>query len=116
MWTWCAVYSKGNSATQYTLGSEVEYRRERWGFQTGFDSIFSSSAGAETATRNQFAVGGNQRESHDDSKEAPGCLWGRAIHSIQEDKPNAQSDFPSVDHRSRPILLQHQSLLLPEVV
>jgi hypothetical protein len=47
------VYSKGNGATQYTLGSEIEFRRERWGFQTDLNSNLSSNTGSNTSTRNQ---------------------------------------------------------------
>ncbi len=55
-----AVYSKGNSATQYSLGSSIEYQRERWGFQAGFSSNLSSNAGSETSTRNQVDLGGHR--------------------------------------------------------
>lgn len=48
------VYSKGNNATQYTLGSEIEYRRERWGLQADFNSNLSSNTGSATSTRNQL--------------------------------------------------------------
>jgi hypothetical protein len=52
------VYSKGNNATQYTVGSEIEYRRERWGVQTDFNSNLSSSTGSATSTRNQVDLSG----------------------------------------------------------
>ena len=48
-----AVYSKGNNATQYNLGSTIEQTRERWGAGVTYSSNLSSSTGAETATRNQ---------------------------------------------------------------
>lgn len=54
------VYSKGNSATQYTLGSAVEYRRNQWGIQTDFNSSLSSNSGSETSTRNQVNLGGHR--------------------------------------------------------
>ncbi len=48
------VYSKGNNATQYNLGSGAEYRRERWGFGASFNSNLSANSGSNTATHNQF--------------------------------------------------------------
>lgn len=48
-----ALYSKGNSTTQYNVGSELDYQQTRWGSRLGYDSNLSSSTGAETATRNQ---------------------------------------------------------------
>jgi hypothetical protein len=50
------VYSKGNNTTQYTLGSEVQYLRERWGLQNDFNSNLSASSGANTSTRNQVDI------------------------------------------------------------
>jgi hypothetical protein len=49
-------YSKGNESTQYNIGSETEYRRERWSSQASFNSSFASSSGASIATRNQIDV------------------------------------------------------------
>jgi hypothetical protein len=46
------IYSKGNQSTQYTLGSQAAYVRERWNAQASFDSNLSSSAGANASTRN----------------------------------------------------------------
>ena len=48
-----AQYSKGNSTTQYTFGSELDYQQTRWGSKVTYNSNLSSSTGAETATRNQ---------------------------------------------------------------
>jgi hypothetical protein len=48
-----AQYSKGNSTTQYTFGSELDYQQTRWGSKLTYNSNLSSSTGAETATRNQ---------------------------------------------------------------
>jgi hypothetical protein len=48
------IYSKGNQSTQYSLGSEAAYVRERWSAQASFDSNLSSSAGASTSTRNSL--------------------------------------------------------------
>jgi hypothetical protein len=48
------VYSKGNNATQYDLGSSLEFRGERWGTEGMFSSNLSSNNGSNTATRNQL--------------------------------------------------------------
>jgi hypothetical protein len=48
-----ALYSKGNSATQYNIGSELDYQQTRWGSRLRYSSNLSSSTGAQTATRNQ---------------------------------------------------------------
>ena len=48
------TYSKGNQSTQYNLGSEVTYPRERWGAAASFESTLSSSTGASASTRNQL--------------------------------------------------------------
>jgi hypothetical protein len=50
------LYSKGNQSTQYNIGSEAEYRRERWSGQASVNSSFASSSGASIATRNQIDV------------------------------------------------------------
>jgi hypothetical protein len=52
------VYSKGNNSTQNTFGSDVEYRRERWGTAAAYSSNLSSSSGAKTSTRNQLDLTG----------------------------------------------------------
>jgi len=49
-----ALYSKGNSTTQYNVGSELAYQQTRWGSKLSYNSNLSSSTGAETATRNQI--------------------------------------------------------------
>jgi putative salt-induced outer membrane protein YdiY len=51
------IYSKGNQSTQYSLGSEAAYVRERWGAQASFDSNLSSSAGVNASTRNSLHLG-----------------------------------------------------------
>lgn len=51
-----ATYSKGNSNTQYNLGSSLNYRATRWGENFTFGSNLSSSTGATAATRNQAAL------------------------------------------------------------
>ena len=50
------IYSKGNSATQYNFGTEVEYLRERWAATTLYSSNLSSNSGSTTSTRNQLQV------------------------------------------------------------
>jgi hypothetical protein len=47
-------YSKGNSALQYTFGSELDYIRTRWGERLSYESTLASNAGAQTSTRNQL--------------------------------------------------------------
>jgi hypothetical protein len=51
------LYSKGNDTTQYNIASQVEYPRERWSSQVGFNSSFASSSNASISTRNQVDVG-----------------------------------------------------------
>ena len=51
------IHSKGNASTQYNLGSEIAYVRERWSAQARFDSTLSSSVGVTTSTRNSFSFG-----------------------------------------------------------
>ena len=47
-------YSKGNDTTQYNLGADLAYLRERWLANASYNSTLSSSSGAESAaTRNQ---------------------------------------------------------------
>jgi hypothetical protein len=52
------LYSKGNQSTQYNIGSQVEYRKERWSSQASFNSNFASSSGANVSTRNQIDLSG----------------------------------------------------------
>ncbi|WP_245632581.1 DUF481 domain-containing protein [Edaphobacter aggregans] len=47
------IYSKGNQSTQYSLGSQVTYPRERWAAAASFNSTLSASTGAAASTRNQ---------------------------------------------------------------
>ena len=51
------IYSKGNQATQYTLGSQTVYVRERWSAQAIFNSNLSSSVNANASTRNSLDFG-----------------------------------------------------------
>lgn len=47
-------YSKGNQSTQFSLGSQTAYVRERWNAQVNFDSNLASSTGASVSTRNSL--------------------------------------------------------------
>src|SRR5271155_5679897 len=47
------IYSKGNESTQYSLGSQINYPRERWAAAASFNSTLSDSTGAAVSTRNQ---------------------------------------------------------------
>jgi hypothetical protein len=51
-----AIYSKGNQSTQFSLGSNTAYVRERWNAGYSFDSNLSSNSGATTVTRNSLAL------------------------------------------------------------
>jgi len=48
------IYSKGNQSTQYNLGSQVTYPRERWAAGASYTSTLSASTGASASTRNQL--------------------------------------------------------------
>jgi hypothetical protein len=50
------IYSKGNESTQYSLGSEINYPRERWGAAANFNSTLSDSTGSSASARNQVDV------------------------------------------------------------
>ena len=50
------TYSKGNQSTQFSLGSQTAYVRERWNAQASYDSNLTSSTGASTSTRNSFGT------------------------------------------------------------
>lgn len=53
------IYSKGNQNTQYSLGAQLAYLRERWSAAASYDSTLSTSSGAESAaTRNQVNLVG----------------------------------------------------------
>ena len=49
-------YTKGNQSTQYSLGSEIEYPRERWEASATYNSVLSSSQGSPTSTRNDLTL------------------------------------------------------------
>ena len=48
------IYSKGNQSTQYNLGSNAEYVRERWSAKGELSSNLSSSTGTNASTRNSL--------------------------------------------------------------
>ena len=50
------IYAKGNESTQYSLGSQTSYIRERWSAQASFDSTLSSSTSAGATTRNAWSA------------------------------------------------------------
>jgi hypothetical protein len=50
------IYSKGNNSTQFSLGSNTVYLRERWNAGYNFDSNLSSTSGVNTSTRNSLAL------------------------------------------------------------
>jgi len=53
------IYSKGNQTTQYSLGADLEYLRQRWSGDASYSSTLSSSKGASSAaTRNQLNLSG----------------------------------------------------------
>jgi len=52
------TYTKGNETVQYTVGSEVEYLRERWSAGANWNSTLSRSSGSSAATRNELTLSG----------------------------------------------------------
>jgi hypothetical protein len=50
------IYSKGNQSTQYDLGSEAAYLRERWNAKANLSSTLSSSTGTNASTRNSLGL------------------------------------------------------------
>jgi len=53
------IYSKGNSTTQYNIGTEIEYLRERSSYQASYSGTLSASSGATTSTRNDLGLSGS---------------------------------------------------------
>jgi hypothetical protein len=51
-----STYSKGNQATQYNLGTQTEYVRERWSADANFSSNLAASKGASVSTRNDLQL------------------------------------------------------------
>jgi len=56
--SWGIIYAKGNQSTQYNLGSQTEYLRERWSASANLTSNLSVSSGVTAATRNQLNLNG----------------------------------------------------------
>jgi Protein of unknown function, DUF481 len=54
-------YAKGNQSTQYNLGSNVAYVRERWDLETDYTSNLASSSGNVPSTRNYLNITGVRR-------------------------------------------------------
>jgi hypothetical protein len=54
------IYSKGNESTQYTLGSQTVYLRERWSAGASLNSSLSSSTGTNASTRNSLDLSGKR--------------------------------------------------------
>jgi hypothetical protein len=54
--SWGIIYSKGNQSTQFNLGSETAYVRERWNAKANFSSTLASSSGSNTSTRNSLGL------------------------------------------------------------
>jgi hypothetical protein len=50
------IQAKGNDTIQYSFGSLVDYKRDRWGMRTSYASNLSSSTGSDVATRNEINV------------------------------------------------------------
>ena len=48
------TYSKGNESAQYSLGTQVNYPRERWAAAANYNSTLTSNSGANPSTRNQL--------------------------------------------------------------
>lgn len=48
------IYSKGSNNTQYDLGLDLSYKRERSSANLSYSSAFSNSSGANRTTRNQL--------------------------------------------------------------
>jgi Protein of unknown function, DUF481 len=48
------IYSKGNQSTQYSLGAQINYPRERWAAGASISSTLADSTGAAKSTRNQL--------------------------------------------------------------
>jgi hypothetical protein len=54
--SWGIIYSKGNQSTQYNLGSQTEYLRERWSAEANLSSNLSASTGVSASTRNDLQL------------------------------------------------------------
>jgi len=47
------IFSKANSSTQYTFGTNISYPQERWTAGASFNSSLTANTGATTSTRNE---------------------------------------------------------------
>jgi hypothetical protein len=54
--SWGFIYSKGNQSTQFNVGSETAYVRERWNARANFNSTLASSTGTNASTRNALGL------------------------------------------------------------
>ena len=54
------TYAKGNQATQFNLGSDVVYPRQRWQAGASYNSTLSTSTGVTATTRNQLTLEGQR--------------------------------------------------------
>ncbi len=54
--SWGMIYSKGNQSTQYNLGSQTAYIRERWNAKANLSSNLSNSTGSTASTRNSLGL------------------------------------------------------------
>ena len=52
------LYSKGNQSTQYNLGVDVQYLRERWAAEADYTSSLSANSNSAISTRNQLQLQG----------------------------------------------------------
>jgi hypothetical protein len=50
------IYSKGNQSTQYNIGSDLAYVRERWNAAANLSSSLASSTGTNVSTRNDLQL------------------------------------------------------------
>jgi hypothetical protein len=51
-----STYSKGNNSRQYSLGSQINYPRERWAAGATYNSTVTANTGATASARNQFDI------------------------------------------------------------
>ena len=50
------IFTKGNDSTEYSIGTNIEYPRERWLARAYFDSALSANTNSKNSTRNQFGA------------------------------------------------------------
>ena len=51
-----STYSKGNQSGQYSLGTQINYPRERWAAALNYNSTLTTSSGSDPSTRNQLDI------------------------------------------------------------